>query len=228
MYNKIKTKYYLASVESKLQMSDKELHYLKNNPTTIRLMSAYGYDAQKIAAFNAVNEEARAANHLKHNGFVDKVVANSEFKKQFAGIKKQIAYLIRIARVVFEQEAEILNLLQLNGRQKRSVLEQLDFMDHFYQHLLTQPALAERLAVFGYPPATLLVYQEEYRAARTAFNNLSRDSVDAKEATRVRNQKMAELDKWMREYYTFAKIAYELNPDWLDIQQAEEEAGRKK
>lgn len=227
MYKKNKTEYYLADNDKKLFMANEELYNLQNNWTTIRIMKNFGYDAQKIADFAVIYEQAHEASLHKSNGFVDKVIANREFKKLFAEKKKKLSYLIRIARVVFELEAETLSLLQLDRRQARTVIGQLDFMDHFYQQLLEHQDLAGRLAPLGYPPEVLLAYRTEYQGLRIAFNNLSSSSAAAQEATRERNRKMEELNQWMREYYTFAKIAFELNPDWLELQQAEELRRRK-
>jgi len=222
MYLKNKTKYYLADIVKKLLMASKELHLLKNNWTTIRIMKNFGYDAQKIADFTVVYEQAHEANMHKSNGFVDKVSANRKFKKLFAEKKKKLSYLIRIARVLFEQEAETLSLLQLDRRQARTIIGQLDFMDHLYQQLFERQDLAARLTPFGYSTEALTALRTEYQELRIAFNNLSSSSAAAQEATRERNRKMEELNQWMREYYTFAKIAFELNPDWLELQQEEE------
>jgi len=222
MYKKIKTKYHLADVVNKLLMASEVLHLLKYNWTTIRIMKNFGYDAQKIADFTVVYEQAHEANMHKSNGFAGKVGANINFKKLFAGKKKKLSYLIRIARVLFEQEAETLSLLQLDRRQARTVIGQLDFMDHLYQQLFERQDLAARLTPFGYSTEALTALRTEYQELRIAFNNLSSSSAAAQEATRERNRKMEELNQWMREYYTFAKIAFELNPDWLELQQEEE------
>jgi len=227
MYKKKKTEYYLADIDKKLFMANEELYNLQNNWTIIRIMKDYGYDTQKTAAFANVLAEAREANLQKSNGCAHKVSANTEFKKLFARTKKKLSYLIRIARVLFEQDYETLSLLQLDRRQARTIIGQLDFMDHFYQQLLERHDLAGRLVPFGYPTEVLLSCRTEYQTIRTTFNNLSSNSAAAQEATRERNRKMAELNQWMREYYTFAKIAFELNPDWLELQQAEEARRRK-
>jgi len=64
--------------------------------------------------------------------------------------------------------------------------------------------------------------QVGFQKAQAAYIAYGEENSDSIESTRVRDEKLAEFDEWMFDYYTLEKVAYAQNPDWLEEQEQQE------
>jgi len=218
-----KTAYYSATIAKKLLLAERETASLQNNPTTIKIMQPFGYTPEKIAEFTRIYQETARAQIMQTKEIGEKVGAYAEFESLFTIAKNQIHYLAKIAKIAFRNDEHALSTLHLNSRKPRKQAEILDFMNNFYQQALMEKKITAVLANYNYPAETLRSYQEHYLKTHARYNDLNKESADATMATKTRDDLLAVLDEWMYEFYSIAKVAYALNPHWLQEQQLEEQ-----
>jgi len=219
-----KMAYYSATISKKIFLAERETTLLLSNPTLRRIMKPYSYNDEKIAEFVQIYKETANAQVLQNKELGEKAGAYAEFEKLYVVAKSQMHYLIKVAKLAFRDNEHALTMLLLNEsmRKYRTIDGMMGYMRNFYQNALRESSVYETLAKYNYSRTTLQLYYEHMTKCSDAYTALSKESADVLRATRVRDKNLALLDEWMYEYYSFMKIAYELNPDWLSIQQAEE------
>jgi len=222
-----KMAYYTATISKKIFLAERETTLLLTNPTIRRIMKPYSYDDAKIAEFVRVYKETSDAQVKQSKEMGDKAGAYAEFEKLFTVAKSQLHYLVKVAKLALRDNEQAIKMLHLDHsmRKYRTIDSILGFMKNLYENALPDSEVCDTLAKYNYPKSTLQAYFDQMNQCSSAYTALSRENADALRATSVRDQKLAVLDEWMYEYYGFMKVAFDLNPDWLAVQQAEEAFG---
>lgn len=210
--------YYEGTINQKLFWGDRETNGLSTNSDHQRVMATVGYTPEKIESFREVYKVASTAHLLQQKETSDKLNAYLEFEELFKASKSELHYLCKVARVAFKDHPAIVNELNLNKKKGRSMADILRYMESFYTHVLDNRDILHILDSFCYPESRLITFRDNYNKSKTAYEKYGKDTALSVEVTRVRNQKMEELDEWMYDYYALRKVAYTLNPDWLDGQ----------
>jgi len=211
-----KSTYFKLKVDGKLLKAQGVIYGLKNNPTIKRILTPMGYDEEKVNEFHEVYSAASKAHYRQHKEYADKMGAYDIFEHHFTVIKEQFVYLTKIAKVVFRNNESLLIALQLNTKRDRHIAGILKFMENFFNHAMNDEHIKLQLAKHGYNADKIRSYHDLYLLANDAYSKLNKEYGEAVEATSDRDKKVAIMDEWMYEYYSFEKVAFAQNPGWLD------------
>jgi len=207
-YKKIRrSKYTQGSIAIKLDVAQEVLFHLNNNQGVQIAMQPLGYQLQKIAAFNQVYQKTLTANSeiaVKHG---DKVGAYEDFRKEFAQVKKDFQFLLKIAKIALRDYPQKMDNLQLKAKKGRSIADIFTYLEHFYSITLKDAEILALLAQYSYSFERISGFYTAFLATREAYKKYCVANAAAVEATRVRDLYIKELDQWMFEYFSLSKIA---------------------
>jgi hypothetical protein len=203
-------------IEHRLTEAQVAITNVLASPDLQDALAAYGYTAERIAQGETLCGAAKAQYQHKvaaYGGLRSAGDALSIAERQAQGVYTRH---IKIARVALESDRGALQALHLLGRRKPSLAGWLVQAQHFYAVALANPTIMRKLADFSLAPRMLEegARQVETVAARHAARRQQR--AIAQDATRSRNEALTELDDWMHDFKTIARVALKERPRLLE------------
>ena len=89
------------SIEGKLAASQPALANAANNPSILALLTAYGYDAARIAIGQAFYDAAQAAHVAQKQEYGEQYAASQAFETAWKTANETYMQLVKVARVAF-------------------------------------------------------------------------------------------------------------------------------
>lgn len=201
-----KNDYYHATKTMRLFMSKQVIDGFATNPLLREMMSDF-YDREKIAIFSEIQANTADA-------FSKQIVEAGEksgyydlFDKAFSIAKIEFSCLVRVAKVAFKNDSIRCETLRLYEKKHGKNGVVLEFMDNFYKALLNDREAINILTKYGYSEQSIIESRKKFVEANIAYSVYQKENAESIEATRIRDEKMAELDEWMYDYYALLKVA---------------------
>jgi hypothetical protein len=203
-------------IENRLTEAQVAIANVLASPDLQDALAMYGYTAERIAEGETLCGAAKER-------YQHKITAYGGLRSAFDALgaaerQAQEIYTrhIKIARVALEDDRGALQALHLAGRRKLSRAGWLVQARHFYAAALADQAIVRKLAEFSITPRMLEegARQVETVADRHAAQRQQRGV--AQDATRARNAALAELDNWMSDFKTIARVALKDRPQLLE------------
>lgn len=214
-----KTNYHNGTIGDCLVFAQRVTYGLNNDPDIRRMMEPVGYDQFKINAFTTVYEAALNAHAAQQKEYSDKTGSYAEFEKIYKKAKTDLSCLIKVAKVALKNDRQKVDLLNLNGKKGYSVSDVFTYMSRLYINLEGDSNLLDKMAVYGYNINRVAACRNSFLNAQTQYNKYLKENSEAVEATKFRDERMAELDEWMYDYYALAKVAYLQKNEFSNEQQ---------
>lgn len=123
---------------------------------------------------------------------------------------------LKLARVLFETNADAYGSLLLGGKRKESLSGWLEQARIFYVNLLGKPALLQEMVDHGRTAALLEAHGALVTATATAKAKQESERGEAQQATQDRDTKLDELVAFLSKFRAIAEIALADNPQWLE------------
>jgi len=201
------SKYYYANLSVKKHLVEVILMNLTEVKGIKEPMEVFGYTSSKTAQFRSIYQESCELDIQKNAQYGHKAGAAASFRKNWAKACEELRYLVKIAKIVLRTEPQKMDKLKLNSKTGRKIADILTYMELFYTQCFEDEQILLRLSGCGYNLERLTECRESYLAARTSYTHYCTATSEATEATRLRDLKVAELDRWVSEYNSFFKIA---------------------
>lgn len=210
-HNKItdKYKYNKACIGMKLDFGYSVIYDLTDNVDNMEIMQTVGYDQAKIANFITIYKTTKNAVDLQRIKLNDSIFAQVDFKKLLAISKDELRYLCKVAKIALRDHPQKIDKLKLNTKRGVSIADVLTFMENLYSQILNDSEILDLLSAFNYKKERISAFYNNYILTREAYKNYCTISSEAIESTRVRDLQMVEFNKWMLDYYTLFKVAYQ-------------------
>lgn len=179
-------------------------------------MAGYGYDGPVMAEGNAVYKKTRGIYDLNKTEDDETSFAREDFNTKKTSLFTLYAEHRQLGRIVFRNNAVLLEQLGLNGTLSKVYIEKMENIKKFYtlsqenpeiqQKLLRLKLDAEKIAA----GKTLVTEVEEARA------NYLREIGESEDATKHKDDALAEMASWMSDFYAVARIALKDHPQLLE------------
>lgn len=206
--NGSRTNYYNGSIADRLVFSQRVTYGLLNNPQIISTMQPYGYDQYKRNHFASLYSAAADAHTRQQKEFGEKTGANKLFEPAFTKAKIELSNLVKVAKIALKYHQPLYDKLGLSGKKGGSIADIFTYMQRFYENLLNDEAIISLLTAYSYNRAKLENCRNLYITSRDLYNAYCIENAESMNATRIRDEKMAELNEWMYDYYALAKVAF--------------------
>lgn len=175
----------------------------------------YGPD-DGLAEGQARYQNASALHQKQIVEYQEQYAASQSMQAAWQTARKAYMRNVKLARVVFRDDLQILQELNLLGRRKQSFSGGKTQAEHFYTTALANPDCLTALAKLGITQEKLETDQallgvvDATRAAQT------KEMGEAQEATAARDAALDELEAWVSDFITVARIVFEDNPQALE------------
>lgn len=207
-------KYY--SEERLLRSAQSLFETLATREEIAQELAEYTYDAEKIAEGKVLFEEAKAQQQANQKETKEEIQAYEKFDKAFVALVETYRTHRKKAKIVFKDEPATLKILALNGSIATRVLSLLEEIGIFYTELDKDTAFKTAVQKLKITPEHITQQLVKLDEVRTLYAQYTTEKGESQQATKDKNQAFAELEKWIREFHTIAKIVFEDKPQLLE------------
>ena len=206
----------MKSIAQRLLDAETAIKGTLNNPPILSAVSPFGYDQTRMEAGLALYDEARLLTELQNKEYGEQYKATAELEALRAEATIAYGHALKIARIAFENDKAARQALLLDGPRKKRISDWLDQTRNFYNNLLRSPDFLAVMANYNYPQAKLAAEGAVVEEVQTKHELQNKEGGEAQKATKLRDAKLAALDKWVATYKKVAEVALAASPQDME------------
>lgn len=187
-----------------------------SNPTILTYLEEYGYDLDRIQSGRQLYETAWNLQLQQQKEYGDQIGATADRDRLWATASATYIKFVKIARIAFKGNTGAITQLGLGGDRKQSLSGWLMQANQFYDHILGNDGLLDKMGEYGITRAKLEAGKAETDAVAAANLLQEQEKGEAQEATRKRDIATDALDEWLSDFTAIARIALEPEPQLLE------------
>lgn len=180
-------------------------------------VALYGLTPTKLDELLALREEALALHLAQQTEYDEQHTATQAFEAAWQTAQVPYMRLIKLGRIIFKDNYAAYVKLTLNQERKYTFSGWLTQARKFFTNCLADPALVAQYALYNSPQATLEAVLALVDAAEQANVAQAKETGEAQQATRTRDEKQDELDRAMSDVYALSRLACEEVPQLLEM-----------
>ncbi len=203
------------TTDERLTMATTAVENGRNNPEIQDLLSAVGYRPDRMTEASEAITSVKALIAKQKREYGEKYAATDALEKIRDKANNSYIRSLKIARILITDPAASASL-QLHGERKKSISGWLQQASLFYANLFSNPDWLITLASAGITTIHLEAQQAQVVEVEKALQKQKKETGEAQAATAERDDAVDELFDWMHDYYSFAHIALEDHPQWLE------------
>ena len=204
------------NVAQRLFVAETAIKGTLNNPSILAAVSPFGYGQARMEEGLALYNEARLLTELKSKAYGEQRQATEIVKQTREEAAVAYTAALKIARVAFVGNEAARNALVLDGVRKKSLSGWLDQARRFYNNVLRTPEFLAVMTAYNYPQAKLTAEVAMVEGVWVKSELQDKERGEAQRATKMRNVKLAALDKWVAAYKKVAEVALAASPQDLE------------
>ena len=189
---------------------------VENNTEIREKLNAYGYTSERIAEGKRLLEVVTHMMTTHVEEYSNQYIATSEFAKLWKSVYANYMITLKVLRVVFTDQPEMLQRFNAIGKRNRSLSGWLRDAIIMYTNVLNSQETLNTLAEFGYSFEKL---NKEFQAV-TEVEQLHTKQLNekgiAQQATLDRDAAFDDLCKWYSKFRAIARIALYERPQLLE------------
>lgn len=190
---------------------------IKNNAQIAQQLEEYGYGQPEIEQGKTLYAKAEAQAQSNKKETEEEKVAYIHFKQKMDTLTSTYQDHRKKTKLVYRENAIAIEKLQLKGRSAAVITTLLDEMNTFYHHLNTDDGLRTPLKRVKIAKEHIEQQLALITETKDLYSTYAQEKNESQQATKDKNKAFADLDKWLRDCYAYAKIAFEDNPQFLQI-----------
>lgn len=192
------------------------LENVVNQAQIATIMAEFGYDTDVITEGKTIWQTSYDAYIFNKTEDDETTEASTNFKTAKAELASTYNLHRKKSKVIFRKDALTLEKLGIKGRLPQSYIKWLEVAKKFYTVSLADSAIQAKLV-------RLKITSEDLSAVNTLVSDLEtarsiylREKGESQDATKAKDQALANIDDWMSEFYAVAEIALEDHPQLLE------------
>jgi hypothetical protein len=205
------------SIEDRLNRYLTGLTNARNVPELQSRVALYGYTPNKLNQMLNKRQQAFDLYLAQKTEYSEQHAATETFEQAWKTAHETYMRLVRLGRIIFRDEHAIFIKLTLNEERKRSFSGWLAQANTFFSNLLSDQNALTKYGQYNTPLAAVNAAKALVNAAEQANIIQAKETGEAQQATKERDEKMDALDSAMSEFYALAELACEDAPDLLEM-----------
>ena len=190
---------------------------VKANETLKTALAEHGYDDTAMEKGKALYDIALEKLKI-HQATADKQKqASANFTNALEAIRKTYASDRKKAKIIFDEQPETLSILGLKSGISERVQASIEQIEVFYTKLQASEELRTPLEVLKITSQHINQKAEEIQKVRKLYLTFLKEKGESQNATKQKNAAFLEVDKWVKKFYSIAKIALEEEPQLLEV-----------
>lgn len=181
------------------------------------LLLKRGYAPADIAAGKTLVNKVQTLDEKQKKEYAEQYQATETYTKDWNELKGIYSEHVELARIAFENDVQNYFQLGLQGRRKESFSGYMHQAKQFYNNALKDQVVMDALSKKGISKKELedtLVLIEKVEEEK---NKQSKETGEARQATKDRDAAHDELSEWFGEYKRVATVALASKPALLKI-----------
>jgi hypothetical protein len=186
------------------------------SPEIMECLAVCLYDEQRLRQGLVLYDEAYRRYQGYQRAYGDSYIMAEQVKQARGKAREKLSYYRNLARLALKEQRDVLAVLGMNARPKRSLGGWLEDARLFYNNAMDRPEIREALAGLG-------VTEEKLRQARALADELEKVSAaheaakgEALTATKDRDAAFKAFKNWMKDFRKICRIALSASPQRLE------------
>ncbi len=212
---KTKKSYYISE-QQMIQNVGILFENLKNQVELKTELEEYGYDEKEVAKGKALYDKALEEYQKNIKEGQEETSAYQIFTQKMDEVSGIYGTDRKKARIIFKDQPDTLTNLRLKGRISKSIASVLDDMKVFYTTIQQNENLLNPLKRLKIDAEHIAQQIQNLANTEKAYTDYIREKGESQQATKDKNLAFSNMEKWVREFYSIAKIALEDKPQLLE------------
>lgn len=205
------------SIDGKLLFAQNAINNALNNEPIKAALAGFGYDENKLTEGKSLYEKAADLQNKQKKEYGEQFAATDALNLSRAEANKTYLVHLKVARVALKGDRNTEESMQMGGKRKESLSGWLKQVRSFYVNALGQQDTLSKLAKFGITKEKLQGNLTNVEAVETNYNAQLKEKGEAQAATVARDEALDNLQEWMGDFITIARIALESEPQYLEV-----------
>ena len=205
------------SIPEKMQKHSELITNSINDPEISDEVADFGYTREKLNEGNTLLEETTVLIVKQGDEYADQKHADGDFMSLRSSLETRFTKDKKLAKIALEDEPILLKVnLGVNSYPAENYPEWMSELNLFYNNALKSSEIMGAFAELNITAEKLKAQQRDIATLKTLKLNQKKEMGEAQVATKVRDKKIAELDKWAKKYKKVATIVFEDQPQVLE------------
>lgn len=203
--------------EEILQNTQVLFETIEHSTDIAKKLEDYGYSTQEIAKGKALYTTAQTLYGTNKKETEEERIAYQNFRTAMDELTKTYAEHRNKAKLVFKDNETAKISLALKGSPAEAIATLLEQITQFYKNLNEQEALRTPLARVKITAENITSQQTKTTQVKNLYSAYAQEKNESQQATKDKNKAFADLDKWTRELYAYAKYALAEDSQFLQM-----------
>jgi len=181
----------------------------------LEALGKFNYTPEKINLGKTLIEAAYQAEARNAQEYGEQYAATQRLEKEFFEASVPYMTSLEVARIAFKKDVQANKALVLKGKRETSVANWIRDAEVFYRNILSNEKYLNAVAEFGRTKELLEAEYKEVLDVYDAYAKQKKETGEAVESTKLRDECMDELDSWMSDFIGIARIALQFQPESL-------------
>ena len=211
------TKKIYKTNEEMLQNAQVLFETIEKNQDIAQKLEDYGYPTAEIAKGKKLYTTAQTLYGTNKKETEEERIAYQKFSSAMDELTKTYAEHRNKAKLIFKENETAKISLALKGSPATAITTLLEEITQFYKNLHEQEALRTPLIRVKITTENITDQQAKTSQVKNLYSTYAQEKNESQQATKYKNKAFADLDKWTRELYAYAKYALAEHSQFLQI-----------
>ena len=211
------TKKIYKTNEEMLQNTQVLFETIEKNQDIAQKLEDYGYPTAEIAKGKKLYTTAQTLYGTNKKETEEERIAYQRFREKMDELTKIYAEHRNKAKLIFKENETAKISLALKGSPAAAITTLLEEITHFYKNLHEQEALRTPLIRVKITAENITDQQAKISQVKNLYSTYAQEKNESQQATKDKNKAFADLDKWTRELYAYAKYALTEHSQFLQM-----------
>ncbi len=187
-----------------------------NDDQILNIVSKYGYTQEKLNEGKQLYETALEAVNNQKKMAGSQFLATENLKKVEKIAREAYLNFSKVARAVFDNDRALLAQLGITGKMPLKTADFITLGYNVFNNAINTPEILNSLSHFGYDLPKLNSEKQKIIDFDHANQRQEAAKGAAQQATKVQEEALKNLDKWLSQYVKIAKVALSENKQLLE------------
>jgi hypothetical protein len=189
---------------------------IEKNPEIQEKLNAFGNVNERINEGKSLYEKVTNLMTIQVEVYSDQYLATSDFSKFWRSVYSNYMVILKIIRVAFNDQPELLSRFNAIGKRNKSLSGWLRDATILYTNLLKNQEALEVMAQYGYSYEKITKEFQDVTKVEEMHSKQLSEKGTAQQSTIERDQAFDELCKWYSKIRAIARIALYDKPQLLE------------
>jgi hypothetical protein len=189
---------------------------IEKNPEIQEKLKDFGNVTERINEGKRLSEKVTNLMTTQIGVYSDQYIATSDFSKFWRNVYGSYMVILKIIRVAFNDQPELLSRFNAIGKRNKSLSGWLRDATVLYTNLLNNQEALDVMAQYGYSYEKITKEFQDVSKVEELHSKQLSEKGSAQQTTLERDQAFDELCKWYSKYRAIARIALYDKPQLLE------------